>query len=180
MCYPAVFSGVNVQVAKGTSIGSCQRLSRYTLLLLHMGFVVSLVNCLLTSWTFLIVFTVFALRNKVSCIGIYFNCLLTLVTNKKHWAGIIEMKITVILILKLFVISLAKLTNVLYVGDFLFGHLNKLVFVLNFFVVHLLLCISRVLHCLFLWFNRSFIEVSVIFPPFFVEFLFNCFDYFGS
>ncbi len=55
---PAIGSGVDVKVAERTAIGSSEGFGRQALLLLHMGLVVLLVDCLLAAGALFVVLAV--------------------------------------------------------------------------------------------------------------------------
>ena len=115
MLFPASNSCINVKMAQWTPISSRHRLSRHTFFLLHMNFIILLMNCFLASWTLFVVFAICTLPNQMGCECANLNSLSTLATYDKHGARVKVMHIFVILLGKPFINSFTELANMILV-----------------------------------------------------------------
>jgi hypothetical protein len=137
-------------------------------------------NSLLAPGTLFVVLAILTLPNLVGCINRHFDGLFAFFTNHQHRTSVVQVQIFVILILELFIESLAKLTYVFWVSHcFWWGNFDKLV-----------LCGLELFSLIFYWYflrlsffvsrKRSFIMIAVILPSTLVEFFLYRFNYLRS
>ena len=133
MLFPTICSRVDVQVAKRTTISSCEWFGWKALFFLYMGFVYFLMDCFFASWAFLIVFTVCTFTYQMRSKSANLYSLSTLIADNKHRAGIEVMHVFIVLLDKSFINSFAELALLVFVylvylfACWLFRDLNELI-----------------------------------------------------
>ena len=175
MLSPSTRTRIYIQMTKGTSVSSCQRLSGKALLLLNMSFVRLLMNCFLTSWTFLVILAIRAFTNEVRSQSTDLNTLIALTANNEHRTGIIVVHIFVVFWDESFIMPFAKLAILLFILKLIRLFLRNLDELIPHLHLHRLRSTATLRTFRFDW---LLVEIVIFLrSPRFIKFVLNWFDY---
>ena len=175
MFFPAIHPSVDVKMAQGTAVRSGHWFGWKALLLLNVSFVYLLLNCLLASRTFFIVFAIGALSHQMWGECTYLNTLIALFADGEHRASIVVVHIFVVLFNKFFIMPFAKLAILFFIlelGWLFLGNFNKLI---PHFQLHRLSSAGGRFASSFA-FDGFFIIIAVILSPGIIKFVLDRFD----